>query len=72
MQDLNRLDYRDFDENDFKELLQEDSNDEYFDKFFKIEPKLQGIFKMHQDKVEKGMKVIEKSKPLHLDKKNLK
>ncbi|OMJ69745.1 hypothetical protein SteCoe_32449 [Stentor coeruleus] len=62
MQALNNLKYKDIDdEYGLKDLISEES-DEFFDKLYGIEPKLQGIMKMHDEKLARGQKVIEKSK----------
>lgn len=66
--DLNNMDFEDFDESDFRDFITEEK-DEYFDRIYRIEPKLQGILKMHQDKVAKGMKVIDKSKGIYSERK---
>jgi hypothetical protein len=62
IEDLNQMKYQDFDDQDFLELINEEKDD-FFDSFYKIEPRLQGIFKMHQEKVDKGLRVIEKARP---------
>lgn len=65
---LTSLDFNGFDEYDLKELISEEK-DEYFDQLYKIEPKLQGIMKMHEDKLTKGQKVLEKTRQASLSEK---
>lgn len=65
MQALNNLKYKDIDDEfGLKDLINEES-DEFFDKLYGIEPKLQGIMKMHDEKLARGQKVIEKNKYAH-------
>jgi hypothetical protein len=62
IQALNNLNYKDIDdENSIKELIS-DETDDFFDKLYGIEPKLQGILKMHDEKLARGKKVIERNK----------
>ncbi|CAG9313334.1 unnamed protein product [Blepharisma stoltei] len=74
LQGINGMDYREFDEDgDLKDLITED-NDEYLDQMWGItkkesQPKIQedikrfqGIMKMHDEKIAKGMKVLEKAR----------
>ena len=62
IQALGNLEYKDIDDEfDIKDLISGD-RDEYFDKLYEIEPKLQGIMKMHDNKIAQGKKVIEKNK----------
>lgn len=62
MQALSHLDYDDIDdENDLKDLIS-DEKDEYFDKIYGIEPRLQGILRLHDNKVLQGQKVLERLK----------
>lgn len=68
IQDLSKMDFEDFDESDIRDFIT-DEQDDYFDKIYKIEPRLQGILKMHQDKVAKGIKVIGKSKGIYSERK---
>jgi hypothetical protein len=59
---LTNMEYKDIDDEfGFKDLISEDS-DEFFDKLYGIEPKLQGIMKMHDEKLARGKKVVEKNK----------
>lgn len=59
---LESLEYKDIDnEYDLKDLISDD-HDEFFDKLYGIEPKLQGIMKMHDVKLAKGKKVLEKNR----------
>lgn len=59
---LNSLKYHDLDsEFSLKDLITEDS-DEFFDKLYGIEPNLQKIMKMHDEKLARGQKVVEKNK----------
>ena len=62
IKNINNMAYKDFDEeNAIKDLISEESDD-YFDRLYGIEPKLQGIMKMHDDKLAKGQRVIEKNR----------
>ena len=63
IQGLNDLDYQDFDDEiDLNDLItnEKDEQDEFFDKLYKIDYKLQGIMKMHEDKLARGQKVLDK------------
>ena len=62
IQGLGNLDYKDIDDEfDLKDLISGE-RDEYFDKLYEIEPKLQGIMKMHDNKIAQGKRVLEKNK----------
>ncbi|OMJ73077.1 hypothetical protein SteCoe_28329 [Stentor coeruleus] len=61
---LTNLEYNDIDSDNELQKLISDDKDEYFDKLYGIEPKLQSIMKMHEEKIAKGQKVVEKSKIL--------
>ena len=60
MQGLNSLNYDDLDDVlNMKDLISDDP-DEYFDNLYKVEPKLEKIMKMHEQKIAKGQKVVSK------------
>lgn len=59
---LNDLDYNDIDDEFGVKDLITDESDDFFDKLYGIEPKLQGIMKMHDEKLAKGQRVVEKNK----------
>lgn len=61
---LTSLEYNDIDSDSELQKLISDDKDEYLDKLYGIEPKLQSIMKMHEEKMAKGQKVVEKSKIL--------
>ena len=42
-----------------KDLISDDP-DEYFNNLYKVEPKLEKIMKMHEQKIAKGQKVVSK------------
>ena len=60
IQALNNLDYQDIDDEINLNELISDEKDDYFDKIYGIDEKLQGIMKMHENKIAKGQKVLEK------------
>jgi hypothetical protein len=62
IQALNSLKYHEIDEDFAVRDLIMDESDEFFDKLYGIEPKLMGIMKMHDEKLAKGQKVVEKNK----------
>lgn len=62
IQALNNLKYRDIDDEFGVNELISDEKDELFDMVYRIEPKLQGIMKLHDVKLARGKKVVDKNK----------
>ena len=62
IQALNNMRYHEFDDELTVRDLIMDDDDEFFDRLYGIEPKLQGIMKMHDEKLARAQKVVEKNK----------